>query len=422
MKDLKYIVTALVLMMVAVSSTQAELRTDGYVQGLFGGQLEKDNPTLSDQSVSETRLQVRMASYADQGEFFSRVDFLYDGLKYPQEQYDWEIREAYLKFRLGSKLDFKVGRQVLTWGTGDLIFINDVFAKDYRSFFLGRDDQYLKAPQNAVRMEYYNSLGSFSFVFTPSFEPNRLPTGEKLSYYSPMTGTIVGVETDPMFYFEPTVPEKTFHNAEFATRFQRRVGMYALAFYFYKGFYKNPVGMDANTMMPIFPRLELYGASIRGAKFGGIVWLEAGYYNSKDDKDNDNPYIPNSSMSAMLGFERQIATNLTANLQWQVTKLQDYDIFESQQIPGSHYQDEIKHLVTSRWTKMLKDETVMLSGFIFYSPSDEDMYLRFSAEYKYSDEITLTFGGNVFDGTYANTDFGQSALNDNLYTKMTYNF
>ena len=39
------------------------------------------------------------------------------------------VREAYLKFGLWGKADVKVGRQVVTWGTGDLLFINDVFPR-----------------------------------------------------------------------------------------------------------------------------------------------------------------------------------------------------------------------------------------------------------------------------------------------------
>ncbi len=421
----KIIYLTAIFLFIIVPQINAELYTDGYVQGLFGGQLNKDNPTKSDQSVSETRLQMRMESVGDQGEFVSRIDFVYDGLAEEQKQYDWEIREAYLKFRLGSKLDFKVGRQILTWGTGDLIFINDVFAKDYRSFFLGRDDQYLKAPQNAVRMEYYNSLGSFSFVFSPTFESNRLPTGEKLSYYHPSYG-IVATGMGEEFYFNADEPEKTFKNSEFAARFQRQVGMYSLAFYFYKGFYKNPIGLEVatNGLMPVYPRMEIHGASIRGAKFGGIFWLEGGYYNSKDDPDGDNPLMPNSSVSGMVGFERQVATGFTVNLQWQADKMFDYNYFvaEQESMGATHYRDEIKHLVTSRWTKMMSDETVTVSAFIFYSPDEKDFYFRFSTEYKYSDEIKLTIGANVFDGKYANTEFGSLDLNDNIYTKMTYNF
>jgi hypothetical protein len=67
-------------------------------------------------------------------------------------------------------------------------------------------------------------------------------------------------------------------------------------------------------------------------------------------------------------------------------------------------------------------ETVTLSGFVFYSPTDEDMYLRLSTEYKYTDEVTLMAGANIFDGNYENTDFGQFAKNDNVYVKLTYGF
>jgi hypothetical protein len=130
----------LLLSLFQTSNVSAELYTDGFVQGLFGANLNDSNPTSGDYTASETRLQMRMERFGDRSEFFSRIDFVYDGVG--REEYEWELREAYLKLKLGDKVDLKAGRQILTWGTGDLIFINDVFAKDYRSFFIGRDDQY----------------------------------------------------------------------------------------------------------------------------------------------------------------------------------------------------------------------------------------------------------------------------------------
>jgi len=399
------------------------------MQGLYGGSIDKDNPTETEHTASETRLQLRMENYSDKGEMFGRLDFVYDGAVEPE--YKWELREGYMKFKLGSNLDLKIGRQILTWGTGDLVFINDVFAKDYRSFFVGRDDQYLKAPQNAFRAEYYSSLGNFSLVWTPRFEANRLPYGEKLSYYmSPMpdgsngytTGMFAGTGLSDQFYFEPPKPEATFGNSEFAFRFQRQVSSFNAALYAYKGFYKSPTCFDFSIMSPVYPRLSIYGASIRGALMGGILWLEGGYFGSRDDRDGDNPAMPNSSMSGMIGFERQIATDLTANVQWKADYMLDYVIFTSQQIPGVHVRDEIKHLLTSRVTKKLNSETISLNGFIFFSPNEEDLYLRLSVDYKYTDEISLTGGANIFDGSYGNTDFGQFALNDNVYAKLTYGF
>ncbi len=354
------------LLAIFAAPLHAEVNIDGFLQGLYGARLEEDNPTATEMPASETRLQLRAEHFGNSAEFFGRLDFVYDAAD--TAQYEWELREGYLKFRLGQYFDFKIGRQVLTWGTGDLVFINDVFAKDYRSFFVGRDDQYLKAPQNALRMAFYPGFGNLNFVWTPRFEPNRLPTGRKLSYYNPFVGRIVGEG----YYFDPATPEAKFENGEFALRYQQQIGMMNAALYFYKGFYKNPTGAvtTPDGPMAIYPHLNVYGASVRGSILGGILWLEGGYFDSRDDKDGDNPMMPNSS----------------------------------------------------RITKLLNQELVTLSGFVFYSPTDEDMYVRASVEYKYTDQLILALGGNFFEGNNQATDFGQFDLNDNVYLKATYGF
>lgn len=415
------------LLLIAAAPAYADLYLGGYLQGLFGGRVDRANPASTEMTASETRLQLRAEHFGDRSEFFGRLDFVYDGAD--SSEYDWELREGYLKFRLGDNFDFKVGRQILTWGTGDLIFINDVFAKDYRSFFVGRDDQYLKAPQNAVRVEYYHSIGSFNFVWTPKFEPNRLPTGRRLSYYNPFVPGIVGTRLDEAYLFDPPTPDTKFENGEFAARFQRQFGNFATALYFYNGFYKNPLGATVVGMnggqpiyLPIYPKLNVYGLSTRGTLAGGVLWLEAGYLDSRDDHCGDNPLIPNSSVTGMIGFERQVATNLTANLQWQADYMTDYDKFASQQREGVFIRDEVRHLLTSRVTRMLMSENLTLSSFVFYSPSDEDVYWRASASYKYTDQVTLSLGGNLFAGKHENTEFGQFQLNDNVYMKLTYGF
>lgn len=434
MNKLVYMIAGLLL--TAAVPLQAQVRIDGFLQGLYGGRLDKNNPTETEYTASETRMQLRAEHFGERAEFFGRLDFVYDGAL--DSEYDWELREAYMKFRLGSNFDLKIGRQILTWGTGDLIFINDVFAKDYQSFFVGRDDQYLKAPQNALRVEYYHDLANLTVIWSPKFEPNRLPDGRRLSYYNPFgfypyEPGIVGTATNEMFYFDPPEPESKFKNGEVAMRLSRNIAGYKTSLYFYHGFYKNPMGArqagvvgTPDGFMPIFeplyPRLNVYGASMRGLPFGGVFWLEGGYLESRDDPDGDNPLLPNSSVTGMVGFERQVATNLTANIQWQIDYMLDYDLFKAQQQPGVYVRDEIRHLLTSRVTKLLMDEYLTLSGFVFYSPTDEDAYIRYSAAYKYTDQIELAAGGNVFLGKHPSTEFGQFKHNDNVYLKMTYGF
>lgn len=407
---------ATAILFASVANAQVEI--DGFIQGLFGGSVDNSNPASTEQTVSETRLQLRMEHFGDDAEMFARLDFLFDGAD--SVEYDWELREGYLKFRLGSNFDFKIGRQILTWGTGDLIFINDVFAKDYRSFFIGRDDQYLKAPQNAWRTEYFSPLGNLSVVWSPRFEPNRLPRGSRLSFFSPVVGNITGEAG----YIAPRVPLSRFKNSELATRFSRQVGNFTTAAYFYHGFYKNPLGasISGGSFEPIYPRLDVYGGSVRGQIAGGILWLEGGYFDSRDDNDGANPLLPNSSFLGMVGYEKQIAANLTANLQWQIDLLSGYDSFTAQQPVGLFVRDELRHLLTSRITKLLKDELITLSAFVFYSPSDEDGHIRLFSQYKYSDELILSGGANLFFGENRNSEFGQFQKNDNVYSKLTYGF
>jgi hypothetical protein len=133
--------------------------------------------------------------------------------------------------------------------------------------------------------------------------------------------------------------------------------------------------------------------------------------------------LPNSQFSGLLGFERQVASNLTVNAQWQAEYMLDHDLYQMQnKTAGMYVRDEVRHLLTSRVTRLLVDELLTVSAFAFYSPSDEDVYARFSAAYKHSDQLTLVVGGNVFDGSHQATEFGQFQKNDNVYLKATYGF
>ncbi len=405
-----------------------ELYWGGFVEGLWGAGLDDNNPTARDYPVAETRLQLRLESYGDNAEVFGKLDFVQDG--FDSANYEVDLREAYIKFSINSaNMDFKIGRQILTWGTGDLIFINDVFAKDYQSFLVGRQDQYLKAPQTAVRLEWYNGLGSFTIVGIPDFEPNVTPTGDRLSFFNPNSGSIVGSGG----YMSPVEPTNKFENSEIAFKFSRMVSGFNFSGYAYKGFYKNPIGYDPNANTIFYPELNVYGASIRGQVMGGILWAEGGYFDSREDRDAINYFIENSSMKGLIGFERQVGTDLTANLQFQYEQMVDYDKYEASHAQALNFAismggaapvkaEKTRTLVTSRWTKMLSSQTVTLSLFGFYSPSDEDGYARFLVAYKYSDELSLQAGGNIFDGKSPNTQWGQFSLNDNLYVKVNYGF
>jgi len=75
-----------------------------------------------------------------------------------------------------------------------------------------------------------------------------------------------------------------------------------------------------------------------------------------------------------------------------------------------------------RLTKLLLKQNLRVGIFGYFSPSDQDAYLRPNVHYKISDELAVEAGANVFLGEYGHTFFGQFHDNTNIYTALRYNF
>ncbi len=390
----------------------ADVTWHGFLEGGFGARTAEDSPLDGTQeyTLKETRAQIRMEAYGEQGEVFVRLDILGDQVPADRET-ETTLREGYLRFSaINDHLDVKMGRQALTWGTGDLIFINDLFPKDWVSFFIGREDQYLKGPADAVRLGFFGLPLDVDLVLIPEFTPDKLPTGERLSFYTP-SGSISPAET----------PADLVENGEVALRLSRYVGDLAVAAYGYHGFFKTPVGMT-DDMRPFYPKLSVYGASVRGAGLGGVFWLEGGYYHSRNDREGEDPGVINSSSRFLGGFERQVASDFNVGVQWYGEWMKDHEAYAARLSPGGWEQEELRQIATIRLEKMMKYQTVRLSLFTFYSPTDEDLYVRGLVSYKMTDNVAVAVGGNLFEGEHQETQFGQFDRNDNIFTRIRYSF
>ncbi len=410
--------TLLLLLYLPFSDRAAgqELSIHGFVEGAYGGRIQTNSLLEKrDYTLNETRLQLKLSHYSETGEFFSAIDLLGDNIDGGMQTL---IKEAYFQFAFGEKADMKVGRQILTWGTGDLLFINDLFPKDYISFFIGREDQYLKLPSDAVKIGFFTDKLNIDLIGIPFVSNDRLPNGERLSYFNPLAGGTVGTGNVP----KTILPDEKINNAEFAARVYRYFGSFQGTGYLFRGFYKDPMGMNPVLGAMYYPELSAYGASIRGPLKSGIISLEYGYYDSREDRDGNDPMIPNSQHRYMAGYEKQWWTDFTLGMQYYGELMTNYDKYANTLPPGAPEMDELRQVFTTRLTQMLHYQTVGLSMFAFYSPTDEDWHIRPSISYKYSDEVSLSIGGNFFGGNNQYTLFGQFEDNNNLYARFRYFF
>lgn len=390
-------------------------RLHGFWEVRGGPRLQDDPAQPRDATLGETRLQLETDHAWERVTLEFTGDVIGDAVL---EELDFDLRRLRLTWTPLHNLDLSIGRQVLTWGTGDLLFINDLFPKDWQAFFIGRDEEYLKAPADTVKVSWFGKFLNADLVYTPEFEPDRFITGERLSYWSPLQGSRAGRDN----MIDSDAPSEWFSDDEIALRLYRTLGAYELALYTYSGYWKSPAGQRLVPMQATFPRLNAYGFSIRGPLGKGIVNLEAGYYDSRQDRKGDDPFIENSELRILIGYERELGKNFTAGIQYYLQHMLDYDAYRRTLPALLDPRDRSRHTLTLRLTKLLLEQNLTLSAFLFYSPSDNDAYVRPKATYKINDRWRVELGANLFLGEDDSTFLAQFEDNTNLYAAARISF
>lgn len=397
---------SLMFLLIALPARAAELPFHGFVEAAVGARVVDDDRAQDDFLLEETRFQFDFLRDGELGSLSFRADVWRDGVAGESRV---EVREANVLLTPFASVDLKVGRQVLTWGTGDLVFLNDLFPKDWQSFFIGRDDEYLKKPSDAVRATWFGDAANVDLAWLPLFEPDGFISGERLSFWGgtgtrgPKDGAIATDE-----------PARTLGNGTLAGRVYRSFGGWETALYGFRGHWGQPKGFDTGSGDFTFPRLEAWGGSLQGALGGGVANAEVAWYRSLDDRNSDDPFIPNSQFRALAGFGREVVPEQNLGLQAYLER--------TLELPDGGFTEQNRWWLTARYTGLFLQQNLTLSLFAFYSPTEDDAYLRPKASYKLSDEILITLGANLFLGAHPDTFFGQFEDNTNAYARVRYSF
>jgi len=398
------------LLLFFAQPARAGVTVHGFLQGNYDFNTATANPDDHDAKLAEERAQVKLE--ADQGpaRLFVKTDIAWDHL---DDEEDLELREGYADY-VASAWDIRAGRQVITWGLGDLVFINDVFPKDYEAFFAGRPLEYLKIGVDAIKAGLYPSFASFEVIAIPLFTPNHFPDAEKFWLFDPMPA-VANRETRE--------PDTSLDNTELAVRGYREVVGFDASLYWYRGFSRQPAMQPDNPKITLFyPKLSVYGASIQGNAIGGVLSLEAGYYDSREDRQGDNPMIPNSQIRGLIGYQRQPWEDFTVGLQYYAEWMQDYGNYSATLPAGFPKEKRLHDLVSLRLTQFLAHQTIKLSLFTFYSPSAGDYLINPEVKYNITDQVWAALGANIFGGGEPSSQFGQLDKNDNAYLQVRYEF
>ncbi|MDP0588159.1 MAG: hypothetical protein QS748_02700 [Candidatus Endonucleobacter bathymodioli] len=378
----------------------------GFIEGAYGRRLQNDHAISQNNTLNEIRGRLDLEYTSDTFQFNIKGDALYDDVLRNSQ---WRTREVALSFSPVDSLDIKAGRQITTWGTGDYVFLNDLFPKDWQSFFSGRDDEYLKAPADSLKASWFAEHLGVDIVWSPKFTPDNTLSGERFSFFSPVAGR--NIAPDPAL--NPKNPSGGTLSARLTTNYQD----VEYAFYGYKGYWTMPLGMDNQGRM-IYTKMNSFGASLRTSLGKGVLNSEFSWYDSAEDRKGSNPNIPNSQLRWLLGYEQEVVTNLTASVQYYLESTQNYAALKANSPHPQYLPAKNRQLLTMRLTWQTLQQKLIWSLFTFWSPSDKDVYLKPSITYRVNDNWSVATGANLFYGNEKYTFFGQHENNSNAWMRV----
>jgi len=403
---------------VGAQDEEFDVESHGFMLSNVSGRFSSVGPggATGDLVLWDERLRTDLTVWPGEFDGLARVaiDAFYDGV---DEDFGVELREAYIDLYADS-FDLRIGRQVATWGVGDLLFINDFFPKDWESLLGGRPMEYLKIGVDAVRLRHSSTQYNWELFLIPSFEPDNLPGSDRFFSFVPFSEVPVRFEDKP---------EVGFDNIEAGFRVFGRMEDFDVAAYAYRGFWRTPGMMPDDFTEPsqvtiFYPALFIYGLSAQGNAWDGVLSVEAGYYDSRDDAGGDDPLIPNSQIRFLIGYQRQLDDDFTLGLQYYLEAMDDRAAYNANLPEGFPAQRAFRDTVTLRLDRMLMYQTLRLSLFAFYSPADNDYFIMPQVTYKFRDDLSATLGVNLFGGDDSATFLGQFDRNDNLYLTIRTDF
>ncbi|NMP32333.1 hypothetical protein HII17_12245 [Thalassotalea sp. M1531] len=381
----------------------------GYTEVSFGSFLQS-NIVQSELSLSEIRLRLDAGYSHDYFEFSAIGDLLFDDI---DSGFEWQTRELNVALSPLNNVDLKIGRQLITWGTGDYIFLNDLFPKSWVSFFSGRDDEFLKLASDSARATWYLKDITIDLAYTPNFVPDDYLTGKRFSFFSEKYNAQIAPDNN---FFKTTTNNETY-----SLRVTSSYQGVEYAIYGYKGYWNSPLGFNEQGQA-YFPTLHSYGASIRSSIGSGLINAEFSVYNSIEDISGDQLNIANDQIRLLIGYEQELIKNITGGFQFYVEQTLDYQEYIQNSFNPDLVVDEYRQMFTFRLTHLSMQQKLKTSLFTFISPSDNDGYLKASMNYRYNDSWSIASGTNWFFGDKAHTFWSQHKDNSNVWIRAKFNF
>lgn len=334
----------------------------------------------------------------------------YTGQVLDQYESEVELGETFIQGSLTRRLDVKIGRQIVVWGTLDSLRVTDVLNPlDLRVPGL-IDIEDLRLPVSMARLDYYWGDWSFSGMVIPEIRFSKFPV-----FGSDFYPSAVPLPQEDK-------PGDRFSNAEYAAAITGVFSGWDIAFYG-ADIYDESTQIKAASLSPLLyvrqhPRVKMLGMASNVATGNWLLKAESAWLSGLTfTQTGDESY---ARLDAGAGIEYSGFRNTTLSLE-----AANQHIFHYNPILVSS-PDEIRKDTFQwafRWVKDYLNDTLTLTFLTtaFGIEARDGAFMRVDAEYDVTDNLSL-LTGFVF---YQSGDIGRfkgAGDNDRWFMQVSYSF
>lgn len=317
------------------------------------------------------------------------------------------VREGLLNWSPNGQLNVKLGRQVLTWGVSDYLYVNDIFPKNYDAFFTGGGFDRMKEPVDALHAARHIGGMDLEVVASRS-KADRMPHPER---FATMAMSAAAIESDG-----------ADERADAAIRLSANAGGWDVAGYAASfRSRERRYFVDGGGVRFDRPRLQHLGFSVTGNALGGLVWIEGAVRRAVQDRDNVvSRHFLGSSGKVIGGYSQQIGADLTASAQLQLEAATSRTRYRASLAPGVRPLKSIASTMHLRLHGRWKNQTVGGGAQVFVG-SEGDTHFNPFVSWSPADGWTVEGGVNLFEGD-PDTRYGAFKDDSNVYVLGRFSF
>jgi hypothetical protein len=436
-----------ILSVALFSESRSQVEIGGYIKTDNRFRIQESNSytwnenTLDIQLKANPSAKIRLYSEARlRGFGFPSVTTSADLQRSQKDQVQpWgvEFYEAYVSLSdfLVERLDVRIGRQRMAWGTADKLNPTDnLNPKDLEDLF----DFGKHLGTNAIKASYYLGDYTLTGVFVPVFTPAVFPRSDWASAFAQPMALPAGM-TIRSLDDHVSLPQNNFKQSSMvALKFATKVLNYDLSLSYFRGRDDLPL-VTAVTISPVdalgtvdiaselsYPRLQVIGADFAGQLLNVGIWGEGaliipqkydmvttiGAQHQTEVALDRVPYF-----KCTIGGDYTFKSGLYVNAQYVhglfhergSQNLEDYLVFALRQ----SFLDEVLKLTYMAGLVEVKTLQDIKNNIAFALGPELAYYPMDNAE--------MVLGTYIIDGKNSTT-FGRVKNNDEVYIKVKYSF